>query len=287
MNSKIFKLSVWVLCVLSFFEINAQENGHYLKKITDSLRFSRIESQRILYNDSFKIQLEQLLNEDDAYSYSWDSIKQTVSVLNSQDGKLKVITWVLLNDKEEFNVFGVVLYKKKSSANTQVFWLKNQEVKTNDVIYEDLSSDLWLGALYYQIYDFKRKGKQYYCLLGLNGKTSFFNQKIIDVIWIDKNNDLHLGAPVFYGSKSDYTPQFRVIYEYADQSAMLLRFEADIKVIVFSNLVPSQSNKLGQTQYYIPDGRLDFYLLNKKGKWIKNQDFEMWDTKNKRLKEDN
>ena len=115
-------------------------------------------------------------------------------------------------------------------------------------------------------------------MLGFDGKTSFDNRKIIDVLWVDKAGELHIGAPVFYNSETDYTPQYRVYFEYADQSTMVLRFESESKMLTYSNLVPSNPEKTGLRQYYIPDGRIDYYLLKRKGKWIRYdglQEFDM------------
>lgn len=281
----VLKKGFVVICILFFINnIKAQENSAYLKNITDSMRFSKIESNRFLYNDTFKSVLNSELLDDNAFEYSWDSIKNTISVLVSEDRKLKVITWVILTDKQEYFNYGLVLYKKKSNNPFHFYWLTSKKLEKIDPLYEDLSADLWQGSLYYQIQDFKRKKQNYYCVLGFDGADKNKNQKIIDVLWVDKDNELHIGAPVFYSNKNDFTPQYRAVFDYADQSVMLLRFEKELNVIAFSNVTPSNREKLGNYSYYIPDGRIDFYLKNKKGKWIRYEDFEEWDKKNRRIK---
>jgi len=283
----VLKKYFFVIGVLFFINnTKAQESSVYLKNITDSIRFSKIETNRFLYNDTFKRVLNSELIADNAFDYSWDSIKNTVSVLESADKKLKVITWVVLTDKQEYYNYGLVLYKKKSSSPFYFYWLSSKKLEKIDPLYEDLTADLWQGALYYQIHDFKRKKQNYYCVVGFDGADKNKNLKIIDVLWVDKSNELHIGAPVFYSNKNDFTPQYRVVFEYADQSVMLLRFEKELNVIAFSNINPSNREKLGNYSYYIPDGRIDFYLKNKKGKWIRHEDFEEWDKKNKRIKKE-
>lgn len=264
-----------IFCKLS--GLHAQEYHPLLKKYSDSLRFSKVEAWRIQYNDSFKTLLKTLLDEENAFNYNLDSIKSTISVLESSDKKLKTITWVITNDREEFSNFGVVLYRKNAGAETKVFWLRDYISNKSDSLYEDFAADYWPGALYYQIYQFKKKKTDCYCVLGLNGKSSFMNRKVIDVLWIDKEGELHIGAPVFYQSESDYTPQFRVFFDHADQTSMVLRFEPLKRMITFSNLAPSNPQMIGQRQYYIPDGRVDFYILNKKGKWIKHEGLTEFD----------
>lgn len=285
MKNVMLKQGVFLmLCLGIFRNSEAQENMSFLKKYSDSIRFSKVEQKRMLYNDSFKFLLNDMLSDENVFNFSWDSIAQTVSVLVSDDNKMKVISWALVNDKEEFTNHCVVLYKKSDKKSTQTYWLNAHSLHKTDSLYEEYNVDFWPSALYYQIYHFKRKGKDYYCVLGFNGKNSFMNQKIIDVLWVDKQNELHIGAPVFYSSPNDYTPQYRVFYEYADQSTMFLRFEKEIKSITFSNLVPSNYEKLALKQYYIPDGRIDFYRLSKKGKWIKYEDLENADIKDNPVK---
>lgn len=240
-----------------------------LKKYADSLRYHRDAQVRLVYNDSFTRLIREIADEDNGFTEPLDSIMSTISVLQSEDGKIRVISWLVINEKEEFFNHCLVLYKAKENKPHKSFWLRDKIEPKSDSLYEDFTADFWPGALYYQMYQFKKKGRNYYCVLGLNGKNSFCNQKIIDVLWVDKDEELHIGAPVFYAFEKDYTPQYRVFFEYADQSTMLLRFEKEKKMITYSNLVPSNPEKIGMKQYYIPDGRIDYYILKKKGKWIR------------------
>lgn len=277
MKKQLLFLSFLIFCA-SNTKVYAQDsNSVLLKKYSDSLRFNRIDSIRSKYNDSFKNLLKDLMLDEHPFSVSLDSITNTVSVLNSDDEHMRVISWVYINDKEEYENNCVVLFRKKRGGDEQVFWLKDHMEPKSDSLYEDYNEEFWPGALYYQLYHFTKKGKDYYCVLGLNGKNSFCNRKLIDVLWVDKTGELHIGAPVFYSSERDYTPQYRVFFDYADQSSMLLRFEPSEKIITYSNLVPSNPEKTGKREYYIPDGRIDFYELKKKGKWIRHEGLQEFD----------
>lgn len=262
------------LVLLSTANAYSAETEPLLKLYSDSLRFNASEAKRTAYNDSFKTLLLNAVEAEDGFDINLDSIRNTISVLESEDGKLKVISWVLITDNEVYQNHCLVLYRRSPGKAHKTYWLKDFIDNKADSLYEDFSPDFWPGALYYQMYDFKRKGKTYYCVLGLNGKNSDGNRKIIDVLWVDKDEELHIGAPVFYSNEKDYTPQYRVFFEFADQSSMLLRFEKTDKLITFSNLVPSNPEKMGMSQYYIPDGRIDFYKLKRKGKWVRYQSLE-------------
>jgi hypothetical protein len=78
-------------------------------------------------------------------------------------------------------------------------------------------------------------------------------------------------AAKYQMTETDYTPQYRVFFEYADQASMLLRFEAREKMITFSHLVPSNQSAGNMTEYYIPDGEIDFFQLGRKGRWVRKE----------------
>jgi hypothetical protein len=270
-------IAIFLIFGFLAFNINGQDQVQLLKKYSDSLRFCKIDSLRYKYNDSFKHLLKEVVTEENAFEINLDSISKTVSVMLSEDNKMRIISWVYINDKEEYTNHCLVMHRKKTSSAVNMYWLRDQIEPKTDSLYTDYPLEYWPGALYYQMYHFEKKGKDYYCVLGLNGRNSFDNRKIIDVLWVDKEGELHIGAPVFYSSERDYTPQYRVFFDYADASTMLLRFEKDKKMITYSNLVPSNPDKMGMRQYYIPDGRIDFYKLRKKGKWVRYEGLTEFD----------
>ena len=248
-----------------------------LKKYADSLRYAKPDSVRHHYNDSLISLLQTLLQSPNAFNINLDSVSQIMSVLNAEDERLRVVSWVFVNDLEEFYNHGFVLYRKHKNAETNVYWLNDNMPQGLDSLQEVFNEDNWPGALYYQLYSSKYKRKHYYTVLGLKGRNSFSNAKIIDIISVDKYGELHFGAPLFYESQVDKSPQNRVFFEYADQGTMLLRFEPSKKWITFSNLVPSNPSAKGKRDYYVPDGRIDYYALKKKAKWVKYENLEQFD----------
>lgn len=271
-----FCLLFWLLCGANAWAIQSKPDAR-LKKYSDSLRYAKPDSIRLHYNDSFMSLLQTLLQSKDAFEINLDSVQQTISVLNAEDGRLRVITWVYVNDLEEYYNHGVVLSRKHRNAETNVYWLNDNMPHGLDSLQEVFNEDNWPGALYYQLYSSKYKRKHYYTVLGLKGRNSFSNAKIIDIISVDKYGELHFGAPLFYESQVDKSPQNRVFFEYADQGTMLLRFEPSKQWITFSNLVPSNPSAKGKRDYYVPDGRIDYYALKKKAKWVKYENLEQFD----------
>lgn len=277
-------MHVRLLIVLFFvfrsgFAASSEDEVRLLKKYSDSLRYSPQEAVRIAYNDSFRELLATVLDAENPFSVNLDSVKTTISVLDAEDGRMRIISWILVTDREEYINHCAVLHRKRKGANERVYWLKEQTQSMKDSLFEEFAEDEWPGALYYQVQHFRKKRKNYYCVLGLDGHNSFFNRKVIDVLWVDRKGELHIGAPVFYSSPNDFTPQYRVWFEYADEATMLLRFEKAEKLITFSNLVPSQPALKGKKQFYIPDGRIDYYRLHRKGKWIYHEGLNDFDLK--------
>ena len=172
MKKQLLILVFLIFCTNNLKVFGQDVHSILLKKYSDSLRFNRIDSIRSKYNDSFKILLKDLLLDEHPFGVQLDSISKTVSVLNSDDAHMRVISWVYINEKEEYENNCVVLFRKKKGGNEQVFWLKDHMEPKSDSLYDDYNEDFWPGALYYQMYHFTKKGKDYYCVLGLNGKNS-------------------------------------------------------------------------------------------------------------------
>ena len=115
------------LLLLSFTA--AQLKADYnplLKKYADSLRYHRDAQVRLVYNDSFTRLIRDMADEDNGFAEPLDSIMSTISVLKSDDGKLKVISWLVINEKEEFFNHCLVLYKAKENRPHKSFWLRDK-----------------------------------------------------------------------------------------------------------------------------------------------------------------
>ena len=66
------------------------------------------------------------------------------------------------------------------------------------------------------------------------------------------------GAPVFRYKKERY---YRYIIEYKEDAAVSVRYNKDIKSIVFPHLTPINDELTGLYDFYIPDGSIDAFEL--------------------------
>ncbi len=197
-----------------------------------------------------------------SYDYPFEKLK-TVSILSPSDNTFRIFTWNLLLDSGRYMYFGAIQMNRKDQL--VLFGLYDSSRYTSNVQYESLDNRHWVGALYYQIHDYKHKRKKYYLLFGWDGEDEHINKKVIDVLWFDDKNQPHFGAPIF-----DFEGDIlsRVVFKFSEKTAMLLRYEKKENIIVFAHLVPLNPVLKGRYEHYVPDGTYDYFTF-KKGFWTK------------------
>lgn len=215
-------------------------------------------------------QLQELLQDPVAVHYSFDSLRtRTVSIVQAPDNSFRIFTFNLILNDGRFQNFGFLEWRKKKE--TEIFSLIDTAKKhPKDVIDAELGPEEWYGSLYYSVNAFKQKGKKLYLLLGFDGADIHSNKKVMDVLWFDKYGP-HFGYPAFRDGWGDPSAEYRVIYEFHNQSIMLLRHEPERNIIVLDNLAAAFPEATGDFRYYIPTGDYDMYELTKKGTWIKGR----------------
>ncbi|MBC7426770.1 MAG: hypothetical protein H7321_09570 [Bacteroidia bacterium] len=240
-----------------------REYENELKIYADTLRGFPDESRRLEASKAFRETLSAALELPNSFNYPFDSINKLISFIRTDDNRLRVITWVVIDDRHNFYNNGVVQYKVKKTIQTE--WLTDNMPK-DDSLFSENDASTWIGCLYYQVQTIKRKGNVYYNILGYDGMNGTLNRKIVDVIWINKENELSFGAPLFKMSALDYTPQYRLIFHFSEVATMLLRFEPKRNYLVYSHLGKALSKLSDIPEYSVADGSFDYFLL-KKGRW--------------------
>lgn len=205
---------------------------------------------------------KQVLRIKNSFNYPFNKL-QTVSILKPEDNKFRVFTWNLLLDSGKYMYFGVIQMNMKDSF--QIFGLYDSSSIVQNPTYAILDNRHWMGALYYQIQEYKHNKKTYYLLMGWDGENALLNRKLIEILWFDDQGQPKFGAPVF-DNGGDI--QSRMIFTFAEDATIILRYEKEEKIIIFANTVPPNPNMKGQFQYYLPDGTYD-YMKYKKGFWVR------------------
>lgn len=204
--------------------------------------------------------LKKALQVPNSFDYNFESIK-TVSTIRSDDEKFRVFTWNLLLDSGQYMYFGAM--QMNNADSLELYGLYDSSEYNKDVYYAQFDNHHWMGGLIYQMHHYKYKKKDYYITFAWDGQDDKTNRKIVDVLWFDEEGKPNFGEEMF---DFDGDLQSRIIFDFNDKAAMLLRYDKDEEAIVFANLVPINPLMKGMYENYVPDGTYD-YLKFEKGIW--------------------
>lgn len=218
---------------------------------------------RLHYNQALLNILTELLTQEQSMDYPFGKISN-VSFQQSEDKRVRTITWMLPLDDGFYKYFGFVQVRKQKSAPYQLHILTDASEEIAKPLSKSLKKDNWYGAIYYAIITSRHKKDVHYTLLGYDANSPSVQRKVIDYMTVDKNNEIAFGAPIFAGEKK---VQHRVLFHYAKDVSMSLRFEKKQNRIVFDHLVPQKPSLEGIYEFYGPDFSYDAYEWVK-GKWV-------------------
>lgn len=222
--------------------------------VTDSLR-NEINNQIIEL-------FSKVLKKRSSFDYPFNKLNK-VSKLVSEDQRIRVISWNIPKEDGTYNYFCFIQQLDKKKTKLKLTKLKDESENINNPEFAKTNKNKWYGALYYKIRDNKAGKKTYYTLLGWDGNNNFTNKKIIESFYIE-GNKLVLGPPIFKMGKD---LKSRIIFEYAKQAKMMLRYDEEIEMIVYDHLAPSHKKFTGQYMYYGPDMSQDGIKFEK-GFWV-------------------
>lgn len=239
-----------------------------LAALGNDVVFCKEEKVRDSSLQLFQRTLDSTLQIPGAYFYPFDSVRN-LSKLRPSDNAFRLLTYTFRFDNDSFIFFGLVWMNPqkggmvyKLSDSSHLYYKKEPVTKV-------LTPINWYGALYYQMHDYEYKKQRYYILIGWDGFTRTSSKKLVDVMWFDRQGKIKFGAPIFsmVNNRRAYN---RVVWEFADDAVMALRYEKRKNIITFENLQPPDSNSIKLKHLYLPDGTYDYFRY-KKGIWYKNE----------------
>ena len=245
-----------------------------LKKTGQEVLHGKTDSARTQANSIFTVLLMETLSQKGAFDISFDSVTN-VSVLQPPDKSFRIFTWIQPKiDLSHYSYFGFIQKFDKVKKELKVFPLEEMLNDTENVTAKKLPADKWYGAVYYTILPVKKNNKNYYTLLGWKGNDQRTTKKLIDVLYFNEGKPM-FGYPIFKGSKG-YTS--RVVFEYATEVIMSLRYEESKKLIVFDRIVSTSETSASSSG---PSGIYDaFKFLD--GRWLLQKDIDIrgnWEPK--------
>ncbi len=207
------------------------------------------------------------LKTEESYTADFDSVKY-LTVLQSEDNKLRVYTWNLCFDDGSFKYFGYLQYKDKKEY--LVYFLDDKKNVESEFERWYRSPSEWYGVLYYEIITTKFNSRNYYTLIGWDGADLLINRKVIEVLSFDRKGMPEFGKRAF---RVDKLSTGRLTFEYADRATMLVRYNEKNKIIVLDHLSPPEQKYQGMYQYYGPDFSYDA-LIFRGGRWVYQSDID-------------
>ncbi|MBL4669319.1 MAG: hypothetical protein JKY30_08660 [Flavobacteriales bacterium] len=249
------------------FDKQIEKLNNYGKQIITSEN----DEGKYTANENYKTILKEVLEKNASFNYNFDSLK-TISILKEND--LKIYNWAIPLTDGTFKYFAF-LQIRKSENEFNIIELIDKSATMKSPEYKMGTNKSWYGALYYKIIYEEKLGENYYTLLALDFNNLLTNKKIIDVVNISNSKAVKFGAPIF--KMEGKRAKRRIIFEYAENVVMSLKYHQKIKVIVFDRLVPASSKLKGVYEYYGPALEvLDAYSLDK-GQWnlIENIDIKL------------
>lgn len=210
----------------------------------------------------FSSLLDSLMLDASWYDKDLHQVK-SLSALTSPDREFRIFTWNEPLENGEFRFYGRILFKPVRGEKPKVVKLEDKHRELTKAKTRKLQVSEWYGAVYYQMIKKAHKRTNYYILLGWNGNSSLSTMKVVDVLVIDsKSEKISFGAPIFTGNQTLH----RVMFEYAKQSSMSLKYQEKGDRLVFDHLSPLNASMKDQYEFYVPDFTYDAYVW-KKGKW--------------------
>jgi hypothetical protein len=228
------------------------------------------DSVRRHSNAYFLKRIKQIISNDPEMIFSFDSVKN-LSVIVSPDRKLRVLSWVLPEmGNKSYTYFGFIQTRSEKKETGIIYELVDKTNLIEDVENAKLTPDNWYGCIYYKILENEISGKKYYTFLGWKGNNQFSTKKLIDALYFIGKR------PAFATSlfKVEKKIKNRLILEYNSLAVTSLKYDEDMKMIVFDHLSPTDPKQTGMYENYGPDFSYDG-LKFKKGKWELVKDIDL------------
>ena len=263
-----FKFKILLLFLLHgvFVSAQSQLETQELKLNTTLLSFRNAVTREEMdtENQNFKKQMHEFLQKEGAFNYTFKHL-ESVAILDSPDGKIRIVNWNIEYPDMSYAYSGFIMINENKSIRLITLNDMYDAYAEKPIGTVDFSD--WYGALYYKIIPFENGNKTEYLLLGWDGGTTGSNFKILDVLVLGKRS-VRFGSPVFI---SDNKLQKRIVFEYANEAVMNMRFEEKYGRIVMDHLSPQAPALEGIYSYYVPDLSYDSYAYNG-SYWVLKED---------------
>jgi len=250
--------------------ISVYKYEHMLSGLFNNLYSINNNHEKEKINHEIVKNFELALAIKESFTFPFDSLKNTGKIV-SPDKRLRLYTWNIPYSDGTHKYFGFIQYYPHKEKDFVVYRLTDKKDSIESPEEKTLSDTNWLGALYYEIIETRDEGVTYYTLLGFDFNNFLTSKKIVDVIYFRNDSTPVFGKPVF---KYQDRLQNRIIFEYSSKVSMSLKYNKDLKMIIYDHLSPSKPSYKDHFMYYGPDFSYDG-LEFKDGIWNEIRDVDV------------
>lgn len=227
------------------------------------------DHERLAASEKCKEFLRLALSSADAFDYPFESL-QTMCTLTSPDAAFRLFNWNIPKNDQTHHYVCFILFPADEKQGSSYIELKELGRQPDKLQSRTFDSDEWLGCLYYAIIPPQKNARDFYTLLAWDGRDRMTNRKYVEAMTISKS-DVKFGSAVF---KTNNGVQKRMIFEYADEATMSLKYHEDEQRIVFDHLAPRIAGMDGNFSFYGPDLTYDS-LDWQKGNWVEQSNIDV------------
>ncbi len=246
-----------------------------LDTLTTDSTATRLESQASLDTlsegwrsaaaDKIVATMKRFMRVKGSVEYDLADVK-SLSCMRAADGSFRLFTWQVFLNSTTYKYYGVMQFENGKSV-----FLQDKSATIKSPERKKLGATNWYGALYYNMHEYRSKGKKYYLLFGYEAIDHKRRSKIIEVLTLDGGNNITFGAPIFdmrteedkrreaEAAKQPKNKAFvvakepfhRFIMDYDKDAGVTLNFRPEMNMITFDHVVEMGGGR------YIPDGDVD------------------------------
>lgn len=217
------------------------------------------DSDKIIANTKFSQKLRIFLETPGSFNYALDSLK-SVGRLYTPDKNFRIITWNIRFEDGSYRYFGLIQFGKSN----KIIELSDHHDEITNPENSVLSAGKWFGCLYYKALMQKADNRTYYTLLAVRYHNSAITEKMVDILFFNEYDKPVFGAPIIQsGNKFKH----RLVFDYSAFATVNLRYDEQLKMIIFDHVAAADPKYNGQIEYYGPDLTFDG-LSFQKGRWM-------------------
>lgn len=217
--------------------------------------------------DSIGKKMIEALSMQGSMDFPWSRLDK-IGIITSEDRVVRVFTWHVMDDPDQFRYFGIIQVGLKK-GRSMLFELKDNGKPQRGVMKLNQTTADWYGKLYYQILTNRYRRENYYTLLGMDYNNSRSTIKSVEVITIQRNEPQFVKS--LFSDGRDFVD--RLVLEYSKQVAISLRYNPAMDMITFDHVVPFHPIYNNNFEFYGPDGSIDGLEFSA-GSWIYHGDID-------------